>query len=65
MSMVIIETLRKEMKACRKSRYQISRATGIDQAALHRIMKGGGCNVKTVEKLCEYFGYELIRKQIE
>ena len=61
--MTIIKTLRKEIRACGKSRYQISKETGIDQAALCRIMQGGGCKVQTAEILCNYFGYELRRKK--
>jgi len=61
--MTIIEILRKEIRTCDKSRYQISKETGIDQAALCRIMQGGSCKVETVEILCKYFGFELVRKK--
>ena len=57
--MTIIETLRKEIKTCRKSRYQISKDTGIDNAALCRIMQGGSCKVETADILLKYFGLTI------
>jgi hypothetical protein len=62
-SMEIIEILRKEIRTCGKSRYRISKDTGIDKAVLCRIMQGGSCKAETVEILCKYFGFELVRKK--
>ena len=64
-NMTIIETLRKEIKTCGKSRYRISKDTGIDNAALCRIMQGGGCKVETVDILLKYFGFELVKKGLK
>jgi len=61
--MTIIETLRKEIRTCGKSRYQISKETGIDQAALCRIMQGGSCKAETADILLKYFGIELVAKK--
>lgn len=61
--MTIIESLRKEIRTCGKSRYRISKDTGIDQAALCRIMQGGSCKVETVEILYKYFGFEMKPKK--
>ena len=60
---MIIEMLRKQIKTCGKSRYQISKDTGIDQAALCRIMQGGSCKVETVDILLKYFGLEIKLKK--
>jgi hypothetical protein len=60
---MIIEEIRKRIKMCGKSRYQISKETGIDEAALCRIMQGGSCKVETADILLKYFGVELIRKK--
>ena len=57
---MIMEQIRKHIKACGKSRYQISKDTGIDKAALSRIMQGGSCNA---DILLKYFGIELIAKK--
>ncbi len=62
-SMEIMETLRKEIESCGKSRYEISRDTGIDKAALCRIMQGGSCKAETADILLTYFGYELIKRK--
>jgi len=64
---MIIENLAKAIKRSGKSRYRISKETGIDQAVLCRIAKGSGgrfsCGTKTVDKLCEYLGLELVPKK--
>jgi len=38
---MIMEQIREQIETCGKSRYQISKETGIDKAALCRIMQGG------------------------
>lgn len=60
---MIIEKIRKLIKESGKSRYRISQDTGIDQAALLRIMNGGSCKVETADILFKYFGIELIQKK--
>lgn len=59
---MIIKNLAKAIKHSGKSRYKISKETGIDQAVLCRIINGGSCSTKTVDKLCKYLGLELIKK---
>ena len=61
--MTIIEILRKEIETCGKSRYQINKDTGIDNAALCRIMQGGSCKAETADILLKYFGLELKPKR--
>jgi hypothetical protein len=56
---MIIEILRKKIKACGKTRYQISKETGLDQAALFRIMNGWSCKVETADILLKYFGLTI------
>ena len=60
---MIIEILRKEIRTCGKSRYQISKDTGIDNAALCRIMQGGSCKVETADILFKYFGLTITKKK--
>ena len=60
---MIIEMIRKRIRESSKSRYRISKDTGIDEAALCRIMQGGSCKVETADKLLEYFGVELKTKK--
>ncbi len=61
---MIIEKIRKQIKTSVKSLNQIDRDTGIDKAALRRIMNGGSCKAATLEVLLNYFGYEIRKKKI-
>ena len=59
---MIIEEIRKQIKTSGKSLNQIDRDTGIDKAALSRIMNGGSCKAETADKLLEYFGLGIKSK---
>ena len=52
---MIIEEIRNQIKTSGKSLNQIGRETGIDKAALSRIMNGGSCKAETADILFEYF----------
>lgn len=57
----IYEQLRKVIKASGKSRYRISKDTGIDQSALSFFMSGKlGLSVERLELLAKYLGYRVI-----
>jgi len=61
-----MKQLAKAIEESGQSRYQISKATGIDQAILCRIATGSGtgrCSFQTFEVLCEYLGLELVQKK--
>ena len=60
---MIIEMLRKRIKTSGKSLNQINRETGIDTAAICRIMQGGSCKAETADILFKYFGIELVEKK--
>jgi hypothetical protein len=60
---MIIETIREYIRTCGKSRYRISKDTGIDEAALCRIIQGGSCKAETADILLNYFGLELVAKK--
>jgi hypothetical protein len=60
---MIMELIRKQIETCGKSRYRISKDTGIDKAALCRIMQGGSCKAETIDLLLKYFGIELVQKK--
>jgi DNA transposition AAA+ family ATPase len=62
--MTITSQLRKEIETCGRSRYRISRDTGISEAALSRFMSGErGLAIETIEKLIDYFGYKLVKRR--
>jgi transcriptional regulator with XRE-family HTH domain len=58
---MIIEEIRKRIKTSGKSMNQIGRETGIDKAALCRIMQGGSCKVETADILLKYFGITIAK----
>lgn len=60
---MIIEQIRKRIKTSGKSLNQLGRETGIDKAALSRIMNGGDCKTVTADILLKYFGLELKPKK--
>ena len=60
---MIVETIRKHIKACGKTRYRISQDTGVDEATLCRIAAGRTCSTETADILCKYLGLELTSKK--
>jgi hypothetical protein len=60
---VIIETIRRHIKTCGKTRYRIAKETGVGEDQLCRIMQGRTCTVETADILLKYFGLELVRKK--
>jgi len=57
--------VRRLLKNSDKSLNQIMRESGVDKAALSRIISGQrGCTIETAERLLHYFGYQVeIRKR--
>jgi len=60
---MILENISKAIEKSGKTRYRISKETGIDQAVLCRIVSGGSCSTKTADILCKYLGLELKPKK--
>ena len=63
---MILKNIAKAIKDSGKSRYQISKDTGIDNAVLCRIATGSGtgsCSTRTADILCKYLGLELVAKK--
>ena len=56
---MIIEILRECILAYSKSRYQLSKETGVGEDQLCRIMQGKTCTLETADKLCIYFKLKL------
>ena len=59
---MLIELIRKQIRTCGVSRYEISKQTGVEQAVLCKIMQGGNCRTETVDALLKYFGFEVVKK---
>ncbi len=63
---MILEKIRKELKKCGVSRYEVAKKTGIDQTILFRIYHNTrGCTIETADKLCKYLGLELQSKPMK
>ncbi len=63
-----MKNIAEAIKKSGKSRYQIAKETGIDNAVLCRIVTGSGtgsCSTKTADKLCKYLGLELMPKKVK
>ena len=62
---MILKNIAKAIEASDKSRYRIAKDTGVDAAALRRLMtETKGCvSVEKCDILCDYLGLELKPKQ--
>jgi len=60
---MILENIAKAIEKSGKSRYQIAKETGVDEAVLCRIVSGGSCSTKTADILCKYLGLKLVAKK--
>lgn len=59
---MIVEIIRKHIKACGKTRYRISQDTGVDEATLCRIVAGKACSTETADLLLKYFGLTIAER---
>jgi len=59
---MLIELIRKQIRTCGVSRYEISRQSGVGQDILCKIMQGGSCKAETVDILLKYFGFQVVKK---
>jgi len=59
---MIVETIRKHIKTCGKTRYRIAQDTGVDEATLCRIVAGKACSTETADILLKYFGMTITKK---
>ena len=58
------EQVRQAIDTCGKTRYQISKDTGIDQATLCRFMGGkGGLSIPVLDTLGEYLELEIRQRK--
>ena len=56
----LTDQIRRAVEASGKSRYAISQATGVDQAALSRFVHGGGLSMESLDLVAEYLGLNII-----
>ena len=60
---MIVETIRRQIERCGKSRYRISQDTDVDEATLCRIVAGKACSTETADILLKYFGLAIAKKK--
>lgn len=60
---MIIETIRKQIEQCGKTRYRIAKETGVGEDQLCRIMQGRTCTVETADILLRYFGLSIAKSK--
>lgn len=59
----VLDTMRTEVDMCGKSRYRISKDTGISQSLLCRLMNGErGLSIENLELLAEYLELDIVIK---
>ena len=59
----VTATLRAALEACGKSRYAVSKATGIPESTLSRFVAGGKpLRGENIDKLADYLGLVLTAK---
>ena len=57
----ILDTIRKEIQRSKKSRYAISKETGISETQLSLLMDGKrGLSIEALERLAKNLGLEII-----
>ena len=60
----VYDTLRTAIQKSEKSRYRLSKETGIEQSQLSRFMSGTAhIGVERIEELAKALGYELIMRK--
>jgi transcriptional regulator with XRE-family HTH domain len=56
----VLNGIRKAIESSGMSRYALSKATGIDQSQLSKLMSGqGGLSIASLEKLAEHLSLEI------
>jgi len=59
----ISDVIRKALQASAKSRYAVSKESGVNQAALCRFVSGGGLRVESLEAIAEALGLEVVVRE--
>jgi transcriptional regulator with XRE-family HTH domain len=61
----VADTIRRAMLSSEKSRYQLARESGVDQAALCRFAAGSGLRTESLETLGWALGLEIIVRELK
>jgi hypothetical protein len=61
----VADVIRRAMLSSEKSRYQLSREAGVDQAALCRFAAGSGLRTESLELLAQALGLEIVVQEVK
>ena len=57
----VLDDIRQAIEKSKLSRYAISKATGIDQGQLSKLMAGkGGLSIASLQRLADHLGLEIV-----
>lgn len=56
----VADEIRRALKACGRSRYQISLASGVNQGALCRFAAGSGLRIESLEAVALALGLQIV-----
>lgn len=60
----ILDELKHRIQASKKSRYALSKETGIEESALSRFMAGTrGLSIDSIETLAKALGFEIVMRK--
>ena len=59
MNKTLSDQLREAIRECGRSRYALSKETGVDQSTLSKFMKGGSLSLSNVDRLAETLSLEI------
>jgi hypothetical protein len=59
MNKTLSAQLREAIRDCGRSRYALSKETGVDQSTLSKFMKGGSLSLNAVDRLAEALKLEI------
>lgn len=57
----VSESLRSELKRCGRTRYAVSKATGIPESVLSRFVHGSPLRGTNLDLLADYLGMKLVK----
>lgn len=58
----LADKIRQALESSGKTRYQVSKESGVDQAALSRFVQGKGLSVESLEAIAGALGLEIVLK---
>ena len=58
--MTLTDQIRAALENCGETRYRVAKNSGLNEPQLCRFMAGAGISFKSLDKLAEYLGLEVV-----